>query len=725
MALAALPLSVGARPPAHPVSPALRALALRAAKKWAWPQLRRYAKAQQGREERGQAYFVLGYREYEAGAYSVAAKDLGHAAETQFLLADSAEYFGAASAYKAGDRNQAIQALDGFSSRHPESPWRLDALNLLARSLLETGKAEQAIQALTAEPRVRQRPNLTLLLAQAFWEEQRNKEAATAFQQIYYAYPTAPEADRAAEALQSLEALLGAHFPRVTEQIQTARARALFKSSRLVDALKEYNRLLESRPESPLAGRWKLGQARCWLGLKEVNKAVEGLQAPFSSDPALDAERMATIVEAYAQQQDEPAMLRALDEIAIRYPQSPSFASALFSVGNIFDRREDWETAARYYQPLADNFPHDERGADAHWRVAWAYYLQKENASARQGFIEHIQHYPNSPHGPAALYWLGRLEEQNGDGFEARALYDLLTKRFTQSYYAFLANRRMAALPPESPVVNRESPPALAVSELAQGIPPREPMPAAFCGPSDPSGPLLAFSVLRALNLAGLAEQYLKAASSGHHATPDFVLALVRLAAEARNTSAALYDVRKLVPVYFEYPFSELPKEIWDLLYPRAFWRLVERQARANRLDPYLVMAIIRQESGFNPHATSRANARGLMQILPLTASPGLRRRPAVTRKLFYPSYNVAFGCRYFRRVLATFGGRPDAALAAYNAGDLRVRAWLGKRKFAEPAEFVETIPSGVTRVYVKDVLRDAAIYRRLMTGSPKFKKCS
>jgi soluble lytic murein transglycosylase len=686
--------------------------------------LRRYAKAQQGREERGPAYFVLGYREYEAGAYSVAAKDLGHAAETQFLLADSAEYFGAASAYKAGDRNQAIQALDGFSSRHPDSPWRLDALNLLARSLLETGKAEQAIQALTAEPRVRQRPNLTVLLAQAFREGQRNKEAATTYQEIYYAHPTAPEADRAAEALRPLEALLGSNFPRVTEQIQTARADALFKSSRFVDAFKEYSRLLESRPGSPLAGRWKLGQVRCWLGLKEVDKAVEGLQAPFPSDPTSDAERMGMIVEVDAQQQDEAAMLRALEELAARYPQSLSYASALFSVGNFFAGQEDWETAALYYKPLADNFPQDGRAADAHWRVAWAYYLQRENVSARQGFIDHLHNYPSSPHGPAALYWLGRLEEQSGDGLEARAPYDLLAKRFTQSYYAFLANRRMAALPSESPVVNGESPPGLAVSELAKGIRPREPMPDAFCGPSDPNGPLLAFSVLRALNLAGLAEQYLKAAISDRHAAPDFVLALIRLAAAARNTSAALYDVRKLVPVYFEYPFSELPKEIWDLLYPRTFWRLVERQARANRLDPYLVMAIIRQESGFNPRATSRANARGLMQILPLTASPGRRRRPAVTRKLFDPSYNVAFGCRYFRRVLTSFGGRPEPALAAYNAGDLRVRTWLDNHKFDEPAEFVETIPSGVTRVYVKDVLRDAVIYRRLLTGSPNFKKC-
>jgi TolA-binding protein len=130
---------------------------------------------------------------------------------------------------------------------------------------------------------------------------------------------------------------------------------------------------------------------------------------------------MGMIVEVDAQQQDEAAMLRALEELAARYPQSLSYASALFSVGNFFAGQEDWETAALYYKPLADNFPQDGRAADAHWRVAWAYYLQRENVSARQGFIDHLHNYPSSPHGPAALYWLGRLEEQSGDGLEARA----------------------------------------------------------------------------------------------------------------------------------------------------------------------------------------------------------------------------------------------------------------------------------------------------------------
>jgi soluble lytic murein transglycosylase len=135
-------------------------------------------------------------------------------------------------------------------------------------------------------------------------------------------------------------------------------------------------------------------------------------------------------------------------------------------------------------------------------------------------------------------------------------------------------------------------------------------------------------------------------------------------------------------------------------------------------------MGLIRQESAFNPRATSSANARGLMQILPQTASRSRRGRARVARRLHDPAYNVRFGCRYLRDLLKTFGGDLEQALAAYHAGDFRVKDWLGKYSFREPAEFIETIPIPATRAYVEAVLRDAAIYRQLMGGAAKFAEC-
>jgi soluble lytic murein transglycosylase len=112
---------------------------------------------------------------------------------------------------------------------------------------------------------------------------------------------------------------------------------------------------------------------------------------------------------------------------------------------------------------------------------------------------------------------------------------------------------------------------------------------------------------LQALSLDGLAEQYLKAWLATRPALPELRFLLSRLEAGQGNVSAAISEAIKIVPDYPSYEFSELPREMWNLLFPQSYWKLVQRQARANRLDPYLVMGLIRQESGFNARATSSA----------------------------------------------------------------------------------------------------------------------
>ncbi len=97
-ALLAVQILGGARPAVESVPVRLRELVARAAKRSAWPQLRRYAESQKAPEQRALAYFALGYREYEAGEYLEAAKDLRQSAAPQFFLADCATYYSAAAA---------------------------------------------------------------------------------------------------------------------------------------------------------------------------------------------------------------------------------------------------------------------------------------------------------------------------------------------------------------------------------------------------------------------------------------------------------------------------------------------------------------------------------------------------------------------------------------------------------------------------------------------------
>jgi soluble lytic murein transglycosylase len=498
----------------------------------------------------------------------------------------------------------------------------------------------------------------------------------------------------------------------------------LFKASLFKEALKGYEELLSSRPASALTDVWKLGRARCLLRLRRDGEAVQALSVSPAS-PALNAERLALLVEVYARQDNSTAALQAVSQIQAIDAHSSSYESALYSAGNLFFRLGDWQNAGRQYQTLVESFPQGSQTQDAQWRLIWCYYLSGAHDQARQAFRDYLTYYTRPTHTPAALYWLGRLEEEHGDIRDAQALYSLLQNRFTHGFYAEQASLRKRNLPADRPA-GVPSPNSTA-GEVAQEIPPRAPSPIPSCPSNATNEALEPVLALQALSLDGLAAQYLKASLAAQPAQPELRFFLSQLEAGQGNVADAVYDAIKIVPDFPFHEFSELPREMWNLLFPQSYWKLVQRQARASQLDAYLVMGLIRQESAFNPCATSSADARGLMQVLPTTASHSNRpsRICSTGARLYNPTYNVRFGCSYLRTLLKEFDGKPEMALAAYNAGDFRVKDWLKSNSFRDSSEFLEAIPIHATRVYVESVLRDAAIYRQLLTGSAKFARCS
>jgi soluble lytic murein transglycosylase len=148
-------------------------------------------------------------------------------------------------------------------------------------------------------------------------------------------------------------------------------------------------------------------------------------------------------------------------------------------------------------------------------------------------------------------------------------------------------------------------------------------------------------------------------------------------------------------------------------------WEIISAQAAKNDLSPTLILGIIRQESAFNEKARSSANARGLMQILPSTAKRIVRQariKRYSVQKLYQPETNIVLGAQCLTSLLQRYG-KPELALAAYNAGGSRVDRWLKEFGNVDMPEFVEQIPFSETRGYVKQVLSNQAIYG-LLTSS-------
>ena len=183
----------------------------------------------------------------------------------------------------------------------------------------------------------------------------------------------------------------------------------------------------------------------------------------------------------------------------------------------------------------------------------------------------------------------------------------------------------------------------------------------------------------------------------------------------------ALQALKHCVSGYFAMEIKQLPAEYWQGLFPRPYWDSLRRYADENGLDPYLVSALIRQESEFNPSAVSHSNALGLMQLLPGTGKGEAKQvglKGYNQDSLFDPNVNIELGTHYFRKMVDHFNGQVEYALAAYNAGDNQVEEWRNAGNYRDMAEFVESIPFTETREYVQAIVRNAEVYKRVY-GTP------
>lgn len=172
-----------------------------------------------------------------------------------------------------------------------------------------------------------------------------------------------------------------------------------------------------------------------------------------------------------------------------------------------------------------------------------------------------------------------------------------------------------------------------------------------------------------------------------------------------------LFTFQTLSRVLSRNPELKTPATM-KLYYPNWYFDIVQKHAKAANLDPYLVMALIRQESAFQSNARSGAKAMGLMQLLPSTARMVDRR--VSTKQLFDPEINVRLGTQYLARGLKRFDDNIHVTLAAYNAGGGIVGTWLKRYPMQDVLVFADIIPYRETREYVGSIMRNYYWYKAL-----------
>jgi soluble lytic murein transglycosylase len=674
------------------------------------------------------AWLAAGYGHFLDHDYAKAIDPLSRAKPHAGDIGDYVAYYLAASYLQAGRIPEAVAALSAFDQNYPQSLLVRDAHVLYANALISDNRAKDAV-AILEKDREPIRSDIELTLGRAYATAGDSAKAVEVLRHLYFTVPLSAEASAAQSELQKLASTPGITPPTFTER--KTRADLLAKGKRFPDAVDVYRDLLRDASAEDKLGI-QLGLAEALMRSGQQREAKQLLDSVSTSSPDLAAERLWDIGEMQRAANDDDGFLRTVDQMRQAAPASVWLQQALLYVGNIYLLRKDYDKAIDAYSELEQRFPNGPRAPYSHWKVAWLSLRQGRTAEAKTGFEQQIALYPDGNEVPAALYWRGRLAEDDGDNAMASAYYQKISDRFRNYYYGALARDRASKLKPaEVTTKNAESDSNSQGNGGAAGadlphyaildhVPAINKVSTIEDDPAPEDN--LRLEKARLLENGGLldfAVRELKAA--GNEQKSAWVPAeIARMYQDAGRYDAAVETLKRAVPNYFAVDLPTLPRAYWEALFPKPFWPDLKKFSSANGLDPYLVASLIRQESEFNPGAVSNKNALGLMQLLPRVGK-GVAKQVKLKHfsppQLFNPAINLQLGTKYFRSMVDQFGGF-EYALAAYNAGDDRVKDWQSAGKYRDVQEFVESIPFTETREYVQAIMRNANVYRQLY-GTP------
>jgi soluble lytic murein transglycosylase len=667
-----------------------------------------YARAHAKEDAGALAWLVLGYAHVLDRDYAKAIDPLNRAKVHAGDLGDYVSYYLGTSYLQTSRTAEALSHLADFSKAHPDSLLVRDAAVSYADALLLEGQAAEAV-ALLEPIRTPERSDLEFALGRAYAASGQNAKAAETLTNIYYTMPASAEADAANGELRKLSLV-----PAPTVSQRKIRAEALVKHHRYADAAEEYRSLTnETAPPIRPAMQLALADALHRSGRnRDAKQALASMDAVSGEE---NAERLYLLGQVAWSANDNDAFYRTVDDLRQAAPTSPWLEQALLSAANLHLVHHEYDQALDAFRESQQRFPNGPRASYVHWKAAWLTLRQGRNDEAKKAFEEQIALYPSGAETPAALYWRARLAEEDNQAAMARAFYQKLSDRYRNFYYAELARQRMKSLPPAGD--------AVAQYALLDRVPPMD-----INGKvkeAEPPADELHVQKAELLANGGLVDFAIRELQAAAAATTDGgtwgPAETAQLYVQTGHYNQAIETMKHSSPNYFALDIPDLPRKYWEALFPKAYWTDLRRNAAANGLDPYLVASLIRQESEFNPNAVSRANAVGLMQLLPKTGKVVARQvkmKRYSASQLYTPAVNLQLGTKYFRGMVDKFGGSFEYALAAYNAGSDRVDEWLAQGKYRDPQEFVESIPFTETREYVQAILRNASLYKQIY-GTP------
>jgi len=659
---------------------------------------------------------------------------------------------------------QPADALAGFEESHDAFPELKDYLLLWEGECLEAldqpDSASARYAALVKQaPESPFRDDARLRVARLTDRAGRHEEAAQLYRQVS---ETASRADDVAEALSGLaSAQIALKQPEARETCRTLirnhpgsrwALRALqpfgaprtaddrydvgqvyFHHGQWADAIASFRTLIARHPSDTRVGMARYFEARAHFAAKDYASAVSGFTTAYRRRGVRAA--LFYLGRCAVRVDDDRRGADLLLEFAKKYPAHESADDALWYAAWSLERLGDHAKARQTYLRLAARYPASRNVEQSRFRACLALYAAGKLAEAVRAFTalgDTSQGYLRDQ----AYFWAGKCRERLGDPAAAKRFYSQAARSYPASYYA--ARAALALSPEEREALARQ------VLQSANGASaPDDTTLSSFASPSirglqpllgdtatrssrvAPQGRIEGSPSLRRgdlLILLGLHSEAGRELYPVERASDNNLSALrslLRRYERIRAFGRAMRVAGRIVELE-QRAEGRLSLDAFRRLYPTYYADLIERPADENRVEPPLVLAIIRQESAFDPAAVSSAGARGLMQVLPATGAAwaaDLGIRDFKPQDLYDPAISIRYGCREIASYLARFPRDLRGtvlALSSYNAGLDVAQKW-DRTLPADVDELVENIPYHETRGYVKQVLRNYEIYKLLL----------
>jgi len=640
-------------------------------------------------------------REFERGArYGDARAAFDASAKTGGPLSPYALAGVARCQSRGGQRSEALAAYQTLLRTHPAGPW----IGMVLAEMGEVLRLERRFpEAAEAYLRLLEQPVPRSWRDRYLWQAAQN--LAETPETLARAFPLCrtlcAEASSSRIRLDAAALLAKSADP----DDRFAAAYALVKSGAYADALK----LLPSEGDAVgYEPGWAYLRARVHLGLHEAERGRLLLEGIVATHPDTEWARLAQMHHARSflaggQRDRAEALLEAL---LASHPQSEEAAEGLWRFAEM--SRDRGDAAARYYLRFAGLFPNDGRADNALLLASRFYTDAGRNAEALAAYGRLIDSYPGSRFLADAAYLRGDLRMRGRDMEGAAADFELATRGVLGNFYVHRALQRLYEMGRTGSVMPGAALPVCGSDSFVRPFARADrPMPEQAAG-DDALARVLFF---------------------GSHGFEEGEWEVVGLASRGSDLPQAAYETVAaaglptlalwLVGVCAPEAERDLYHPRWHRVqFPQAYWDDVQAIAAETSLDPYLILAVARQESFFRAGAVSAAGATGVMQLMPGTAQWLASVDPSITREeiayLTYPAHSLRLGACYLKRMLARSDGNLIYALASYNAGPGNVSKWQKKFSRVPPDVFLEAIPFTETRHFVKRVLGNYGAYYSL-----------